>query len=126
MPTPPCISVSSRRRKVGVAVADGSPLAPWAGKPAPEHGALLGIAPINRDSGTLRGRRTIAGGGASVRAAFYAATLVASRANPVIAAHYNKLRTAGKTAKQALVACMRRLLTILNAILRDRKPWQTA
>lgn len=88
--------------------------------------ALVGVAPINRDSGTLRGRRTIAGGRSSVRAALYMATLVASRANPVIAAHYNKLRAAGKTAKQALVACMRKLLTILNAILRDRKPWQTA
>jgi transposase len=54
------------------------------------------------------------------------AALLASRANPVIAAHYKKLRTAGKTGKQALVACMRKLLVILNAILRDRKPWQTA
>ena len=88
--------------------------------------ALVGVAPINRDSGTLRGRRAIAGGRSSVRAALYMATLVASRANPVIASHYNKLRTAGKTAKQALVACMRKLLTILNAILRERKPWQPA
>ena len=54
------------------------------------------------------------------------ATLVASRGNPVIAAHYRKLRATGKTGKQALVACMRKLLVILNAILRDRKPWQPA
>ena len=88
--------------------------------------ALVGVAPINRDSGTLRGRRTIAGGRSAVRSGLYMAALVASRANPVIAAHYNKLRAAGKTAKQALVACMRKLLVILNAILRDRKPWQIA
>jgi transposase len=88
--------------------------------------ALVGVAPINRDSGTLRGRRTIAGGRPAVRTALYMAALVASRANPVIAAHYSKLRTAGKTGKQALVACMRKLLVILNAILRDQKPWQPA
>ena len=86
--------------------------------------ALVGVAPVNRDSGTLRGRRTIAGGRATVRTALYMAALVASRANPVIAAYYTKLRAAGKTGKQALVACMRRLVVILNAILRDRKPWQ--
>jgi transposase len=88
--------------------------------------ALVGVAPINRDSGTLRGRRTIAGGRPAVRTALYMAALVASRANPVIAPHYSKLRAAGKTGKQALVACMRRLIVILNAILRDRKPWQPA
>lgn len=88
--------------------------------------ALVGVAPVNRDSGTLRGRRTIAGGRPAVRAGLYMATLVASRANPVIAAHYNKLRATGKTGKQALVACMRKLIVILNAILRDRKPWQPA
>jgi transposase len=87
--------------------------------------ALVGVAPVNRDSGTLRGRRTIAGGRAPVRAALFMAALVASRANPVIAAHYKKLRGAGKTGKQALVACMRKLIVILNAILRDRKKWQT-
>ena len=88
--------------------------------------ALVGVAPINRDSGTMRGRRTIAGGRPAVRTGLYMATLVASRANPVIAAHYKKLRAAGKTGKQALTACMRKLLVILNAILRDRKPWQPA
>jgi transposase len=88
--------------------------------------ALVGLAPINRDSGTLRGRRTIAGGRAPVRTALFMPALVASRSNPVIAPYYKRLRAAGKTAKQALTACMRKLLVILNAILRDRKPWQTA
>ena len=82
--------------------------------------ALVGVAPINRDSGTLRGRRTIAGGRPAVRTALYMAALVASRANPLIAAYYAKLRAAGKTGKQALTACMRKLIVILNAILRDR------
>jgi len=88
--------------------------------------ALVGVAPVNRDSGTMRGRRTIAGGRATVRSALYMAALVASRANPVIAPYYAKLRANGKPAKQALTACMRKLIVILNAILRDRKPWQTA
>jgi transposase len=88
--------------------------------------ALVGVAPINRDSGTLRGRRTIAGGRSAVRAALFMAALVASRKNPVIAPYYQRLRAAGKTGKQALTACMRKLLVILNAILRDRKPWQPA
>ena len=88
--------------------------------------ALVGVAPINRDSGTLRGRRTIAGGRSAVRAALFMAALVASKKNPVIAPYYAKLRAVGKTGKQALTACMRKLIVILNAILRDRKPWQPA
>jgi transposase len=88
--------------------------------------ALVGVAPINRDSGTLRGHRTIAGGRAAVRTALFMPTIVASRTNPVIAAYYQKLRAAGKTAKQALIACMRKLIVILNAMLRDQKPWQPA
>ena len=88
--------------------------------------ALVGVAPINRDSGARRGRQTIAGGRATVRAALYMATFVACRTNPIIAVHYQKLLAAGKTRKQALVACMRKLLVILNAILRDRTPWQPA
>jgi transposase len=88
--------------------------------------ALVGVAPVNRDSGTMRGRRTIAGGRSTVRAALFMAALVASRRNPVIAPYYAKLRAAGKTGKQALTACMRKLIVILNAILRDRKPWQPA
>ena len=85
--------------------------------------ALVGVAPINRDSGAQRGRKTIVGGRAPVRAALYMAALVASRSNPVIAAHYQKLGSSGKAAKQALTACIRKLLVILNAILRHRKPW---
>jgi transposase len=85
--------------------------------------ALVGVAPINRDSGVWRGRKAIAGGRAPVRTALYMAALVASRANPVIAPYYQKLRASGKAAKQALTACIRKLLVILNAILRDRKPW---
>jgi transposase len=88
--------------------------------------ALVGVAPLNRDSGTMRGRRTTWGGRATVRAALYMAALVASRHNPVIAAFYQRLRAAGKPAKVALVACMHKLLLILNAILRDRRPWQNA
>ena len=86
--------------------------------------ALAGVAPINRDSGTRRGVRSIAGGRARVRTALYMATLVATRRNTAIAPHYRKLRDAGKPAKVAIVACMRKLLTILNAILRDRTAWQ--
>ena len=85
--------------------------------------ALVGVAPFNRDSGTLRGRRTIWGGRASVRAVLYMAALVGARHNPVIRALYRRLKAAGKPSKVALVACMRKLLTILNAILRDRSPW---
>jgi transposase len=88
--------------------------------------ALVGVAPFNRDSGARRGKRTIFGGRASLRAVLYMAALVASRHNPVIAAFYRRLRAAGKPKKLALTACMRKLLTILNAILRDRQPWQNA
>ncbi len=88
--------------------------------------ALVGVAPFNRDSGTLRGRRSIWGGRAQVRASLYMATLAATRANPAIAATYQRLIKAGKPAKVALTACMRKLLTILNAICRDQKPWKTA
>jgi len=89
-----------------------------------EIAALVGVAPFNRDSGTLRGRRTIWGGRSSVRQALYMAALVASRNNPVIAEFYRRLRGLGKPPKVALTACMRKLLVMLNAILRDRKPWQ--
>lgn len=85
--------------------------------------ALVGVAPFNRDSGTLRGRRAVWGGRASVRAVLYMAALVGARHNPVIRALYRRLKAAGKPSKVALVACMRKLLTILNAILRDRSPW---
>jgi transposase len=88
-----------------------------------EIAALVGVAPLNRDSGTLRGRRTIWGGRAPVRAVLYMAALVATRHNPVIRALYQRLLAAGKTKKVALVACMRKLLTILNAILKHQTPW---
>ena len=84
---------------------------------------LVGVAPLNRDSGTWRGRRTTHGGRASVRAAVYMAALVASRHNAVLRAFYQRLLAAGKPKKLALVACMRKLLTILNAMLRAQQPW---
>ena len=86
--------------------------------------ALVGVTPFNRDSGTLRGRRTIWGGRAPVRATLYMSTLVAVRYNPVLKAFYNRLRAAGKPAKVALTACMRKLLTILNAMVKHQTPWQ--
>lgn len=85
--------------------------------------ALVGIAPFNRDSGTLKGRRTIWGGRASVRAVLYMAALVASRRNAVIRAFYTRLRKAGKAPKLALVACMRKLLTILNSMIKHKTRW---
>jgi len=88
--------------------------------------ALVGVAPFSRDSGTMRGKRTIWGGRAQVRGALYMGALVASRFNPVIKAFYQRLLAAGKSKKLALVACMRKLLVTLNAILRDQTPWQNA
>jgi transposase len=85
--------------------------------------ALVGVAPLACDTGTLRGRRIVWGGRARVRSALYMATLVATRHNPVIRAFYTKLCTAGKPKKVALVACMHKLLLILNAILRQGSPW---
>jgi transposase len=86
--------------------------------------ALVGVAPLNRDSGTLRGKRTVWGGRAQVRAALYMAAIVAARFNPVIRAFYQRLCAAGKAKKVALVACMRKLLTIVNAMLKHRTPWR--
>ena len=88
--------------------------------------ALVGVAPLNRDSGKMRGRRTIWGGRAKVRSTLYMAALVASRHNPVLAVFYQRLVSAGKAKKLAITAVMRKLLTILNAIIRDRRPWQDA
>lgn len=87
--------------------------------------ALVGVAPLNHDSGKHRGRRTIWGGRSEVRACLYMATLVATQHNPKIRSHYQHLLAAGKCKKVALTACMRKLLTILNAMVRDGKPWQT-
>ena len=85
--------------------------------------ALVGVAPLNRDSGTLRGKRSVWGGRATVRAALYMATLVATRHNPVIRALYARLLAAGKLKKVALTACMRKLLTLLNALVKHRTRW---
>jgi transposase len=86
--------------------------------------ALVGVAPVNRDSGMKRGRREVSGGRTAVRGALYMATLAATRCNPVIRAHFGQLRERGKAFKVALVACMRKLLTILNAMVKQQTPWQ--
>jgi transposase len=86
--------------------------------------ALVGVAPFNNDSGRLRGRRRIKGGRPEVRQVLYMAALSASRFNPVIRAFYQSLIHRGKVHKVALIACMRKLLVILNAMLRDNIPWQ--
>ena len=88
--------------------------------------ALVGVAPFNRDSGLMRGRRTIWGGRADVRVALYQAALVATQHNTLIKAFYQRLLQAGKPKKVALVACMRKLLGILNAMLRSGERWQPA
>jgi transposase len=85
--------------------------------------ALVGVAPFNRDSGVLRGKRTIWGGRAAVRAVLYMGALAACRYNPLIRAMYQRLRAAGKPAKTALVACARKLLTIMNAMVRNGQRW---
>ena len=85
--------------------------------------ALVGVAPLNRDSGTLRGKRTVWGGRATVRSALYMGTLVATRYNPIIRRFYERLLAAGKAKKVALTACMRKLLTILNAMLKYHTRW---
>jgi transposase len=87
--------------------------------------ALVGVAPLNRDSGTLRGHRSVWGGRADVRAALYMGALVAARRNPVVKEFYERLLAAGKPKKVALVACMRKLLSILNAVLKHRTPWRS-
>jgi transposase len=84
---------------------------------------LVGVAPLSRDSGTMRGRRFVQGGRATVRAVLYMAALVATKRNAVIRAFYLRLVAAGKPKKLALVACMRKLLTILNVIVRTSQPW---
>jgi len=85
--------------------------------------ALVGIAPLNRDSGAFRGRRMIWGGRVAVRNALYMAALVGTRRNPVIAAYYARQRARGKPAKSALVACMNKLLAILNAMVSTGESW---
>ena len=87
--------------------------------------ALAGLAPFNRDSGSLRGSRCIWGGRAQVRRVLYMATVAGVRSNPVIKNFYSQLRARGKYPKSALTACMRKLLVILNAMLHNQTPWQT-
>lgn len=89
-----------------------------------EVAKLVGVAPLNCDSGKFKGKRTTWGGRANVRAALYMATLSASRFDPVIRAFYERLVQAGKPKKVALVACMHKLLTIINAVLRSGVPWR--
>lgn len=85
--------------------------------------ALVGVAPLNRDSGLMRGKRCVWGGRSEIRTVLYMATLVATRFNPVISAFYHRLCNVGKAHKVALTACMRKLLTILNAMMRNRSHW---
>lgn len=89
-----------------------------------EIAALVGVAPLNRDSGHFRGKRKVWGGRSHVRSALYMAALVATRRNPVIRAFYQRLLAVGKPKKVALTACMRKLLTILNAMARHQSPWR--
>jgi transposase len=87
---------------------------------------LVGLAPINRDSGTLRGKRMIGGGRSHVRRSLYMATIVATRHNRLIKAYYQQLLSRGKAKMTALVACMRKLLLILNAMIKNQTPWKEA
>jgi transposase len=93
--------------------------------PPKQLAALVGVAPLNRDSGAFRGRRAVWGGRTTVRAPLYMGALVATRHNPQIKEFYERLLSAGKPRKVALVACMRKLLIILNAMLKNRTPWRS-
>lgn len=90
-----------------------------------EIAALVGLAPINRDSGRFRGKRSIWGGRAHIRSVLYMAALTAARCNPTIRAFYKRLIESGKKAKVALTACMRKLLTILNTMIKNRVTWES-
>lgn len=122
----------ARRALLESAPGVGSVLATTLLAALPERGtlthkqvaALVGVAPINRDSGTKRGRREIGGGRTAVRGALYMATLAATRCNPVIRAPFGQLRERGKAFKVAMVACMRKRLTMLNAMVKQQTPWQ--
>jgi transposase len=91
-----------------------------------EIAKLVGVAPLANDSGTRQGKRRAWGGRSQVRAIVYMAAIVAMRHNPVIKAFYERLLAAGKPKKVAIVACMRKLLTILNAMLRDQQAWDAS
>ena len=85
--------------------------------------ALVGVAPFSRDGGPHRGKRAVWGGRAKVRAVLYMGALVATRCNPVLRSFYQRLQASGKPKKLALTACMRKLLTILNSMVRNGKRW---
>lgn len=91
-----------------------------------EIAALVGVAPFNHDSGKQRGRRRIAGGRAAVRTVLYMCAVASLRCNPTLRVFYVRLKAQRKPSKVALTACIRKLLMILNAIVRDRKPWEVA
>lgn len=91
-----------------------------------EIASLTGVAPFNRDSGALRGKRRIRGGRAQSRTALFLSAMVATRFNPDIKRFYERLLSAGKHKKVALIACIRKIVTALNAMLRDNKPWQSS
>jgi transposase len=91
-----------------------------------EIAALVGVAPMNRDSGRMRGRRRVFGGRAAIRCTLYMAVLSAIRYNPVIKEFYERLIASGKENKVAMTACMRKLIVILNAMVRDQQPWRYA
>ena len=93
--------------------------------PPKQLAALVGVAPLNRDSGVFRGRRAVWGGRATVRAPLYMGALVATRHNPQIKEFYERLLGSGKPRKVALMVCMRKLLIILNAMLKNRTPWRS-
>ena len=86
--------------------------------------ALVGVAPLNRDSGKFRGRRMVLGGRSQIRSVLYMATVAAIRSNPVISTFHERLVKAGKAPKVAITACMRKLLTILNAMMKNQTPWR--
>jgi transposase len=90
-----------------------------------EIAALVGVAPVNKDSGNQKGRRKVSGGRADVRSVLYMAALAAKRFNPVLAKFYDKLVKSGKEKKVALTACMRKLLVILNSMMRTNEPWRS-
>jgi transposase len=91
--------------------------------PGKQAAALVGVAPFNKDSGRFRGKRMIRGGRSYLRRMLYMATVVAPRRNPVIRTFYQRLLAAGKPKKLALTACMRKLVLILNAMLKNHQPW---
>lgn len=91
-----------------------------------EISALIGVAPVSRDSGTMRGRRTLFGGRASVHTALYMLALVGTRHNPVIKEFYERLGATGKPKKVALTACIRKLLAILNTMLKKNEAWDSS